>query len=170
LFIDLDRNWTTMLPKADPGAASPPPGAEAQSHVDEPLEQQRTAWSIWLNPRPARTEYGIALARALLRHMRELSTLRGARFAVLLTPAPSGPGPDAPVALEHDGHWFLADPAARDAAIAEVTSGSETITLPTGDRMLTSPESGGQLMARLADALNQRDLLAQVTADHRTRH
>src|ERR1019366_6100199 len=42
LFIDLDRNWATLLPKPDPGAASPPPGAETLSHVHEPLEQQRT--------------------------------------------------------------------------------------------------------------------------------
>ena len=184
LFIDLDRNWTTLLPKPDPGATSPPAGAETQSHVQEPLEHQRTAWSIWLTPRPARVKYGIALTHALLRHMRELSMLRGARFMVLLTPAPRERHTDAPVALEHDGHWFLADPAARDAAIAEVLAGFDTITLPAGtlptgtlpagslageEAPPASPEATRQMMARLAETLNQRQLLTPVATD-RPRH
>jgi hypothetical protein len=169
LFIDLDRNWTTLLPKPDPGAASPPPGAETQSHVGEPLEQQRTPWSIWMTPRPARVSYGIALTRALLRHMRELSMLRGARFVVLMTPVPSGHQTDAPIALEHDGHWFLADPATRDAAIAEVTAGSDTIALPAEEAPPPSPEAQRQMMARLAEALNRRQLLTPMVTD-RPRH
>ncbi len=169
LFIDLDRNWTTLLPKPDPGAASPPPGAETLSHVHEPLEQQRTPWSIWMSPRPARVSYGIALTRALFRHMRQLSMLRGARFVVLMTPDPPGHRTDAPIALEHDGHWFLADPATRDAAIAEVTAGFDTMTLAADDAPPPSPEAQRQMMARLADALNQRQLLTPVATD-RPRH
>lgn len=167
LFIDLDRNWTTLLPKPDPGATGPPMGAETQSRVHGALEQQRTAWSIWLSPRPERVEYGIALTRALLRRMRELATLRGARFAVLRTPAERHA--DASIALEHDGHWFLADPATRDAAVAEVTDGFDTITLPVRDNPAASPEAEREMMARLAEALNQRDLLTPMAAE-RPRH
>ena len=166
MFIDLDRNWTTLLPKADPGAAIAPPSAEIQSHVDANLEEQRTVWSIWLAPRPARVKYGMALTRALLRHMQELSRLRGARFEILLTPAQSGSHTDVPMALVHDGHWFLADPATRDAAISEITAGFATITLPADDSPAAAPEAGRQMMARLAEALNQRGLLTEVPVDH----
>ncbi len=162
LLIDVDRNWTTLLPPADPGADHPPQGVEVRSDVDAPLEQQRSSWSIWLTPRPARVQYGIDLTRALLTHMRELATLRGARFAVLVTPAASGT--TAPVALEHDGHWFLADPATRDAAIAEVTEGFDRITLPSEDGKPGSPETERPIMARLAAALNQRDMLLSAAA------
>ena len=86
--------------------------------MDADLEGQRTAWSIWLTPRPARVKYGIALTRALLRHMQDFSRLRGARFGILLTPGQGGSHTDVPMALVHDGHWFLADPATRDAAIS----------------------------------------------------
>ncbi len=166
MFINLDRNWTTLLPKADPGAATAPPGAEIQSHVDADLEGQRTAWSIWLNPRPARVQYGIALTRALLRHMQDLSQLRGARFEILMTPAPPGPHADVPTALVHNGHWFLADPAMRDAAVAEITKGFATITLVGDDSPAATPEAERQMLAHLADALNQRGLLAEVPPDH----
>jgi hypothetical protein len=133
------------------------------------LEEQRSAWSIWLTPRPARVQYGIDLTRALLRHMRELTTLRGARFTVLLTPQPSDVHHDAPIALEHTGNWFLADPAARDAAIAETTKGFEPITLPPDGSAQSGLEGERQLMARLADALNERNLLTPV-APARARH
>jgi hypothetical protein len=166
MFIDLDRNWTTLLPKPDPGADTAPPSAEIQSHVSDDLEQQRTAWSIWLTPRPARVKYGIALTRALLRHMQELSRLRGARFEILLTPTQNVPHSDVPIALVHDGHWFLADPAARDAAIAEVTLGFDTITLATEGTPPPAPEAQRQMAARLADVLNRRGLLTEVPADH----
>ena len=166
MFIDLDRNWTTLLPKADPGADSPPSSAETQAHVEADLEQQRTSWSIWLTPRPARVRYGIALTRVLLRHMRELSQLRGARFEILMTPPPAGPHTDAPVALEHDGHWFLADPATRDAAIAQITAGFDSITLAPADGQPGALEAQRQMMARLADALNQKGLLTEVPLDH----
>jgi hypothetical protein len=174
-FVDVDRNWTTLMPKPDPGSVSPPSGAETQMHVDEPLEQQRGAWSIWLTPRPARVQYGIELTRALLNKSRSLSMLRGARFAVLLTPAPADRAPApasmaapdgaaaAPIALEHNGHWFLADPATRDAAIAEVTDGMDVITLPEEPRN-DSPEAARRMMARLADTLNQRGLLMTKVA------
>ena len=165
-FIDLDRNWTTLLPKRDPGAGSAPPGAETQSHVDDGLDQQRTPWSIWLTPRPARVQYGMALTRALLRRMRELSTLRGARFALMLTPDPPGPRTDAPVALEQDGTWFLADPATRDAAVAEITQGFDTINLPAA---AASPDGARRMMERLAEALDHRGLLTPVPVD-RPRH
>lgn len=189
-FIDLDRNWTTLLPKPDPGMDRPPAdaasrGESAVRHVSDALDQQRSAWSIWLKPRPARVAYGIALTHALLRHMRELSTLHGARFAVLLTPP--APRPEAPIALEHDGHWYLADPATRDAAVAAVSEGLDTIVLPESpgpgeaeQAAATDPAVGADLagdtaeaarrmMGRLADALYQRGMLAQVTAD-RPRH
>jgi hypothetical protein len=166
MFISLDRNWTTLLPKADPGATMAPPSAEIQSHVDVDLEGQRTAWSIWLTPRPLRVKYGMALTRALLRHMQELSRLRGARFEILLTPAQGGPRSDAPMALVHNGHWFLADPAARDAAITEITAGFDTITLPEDASPAAAPEAERQTMARLAEVLNQRGLLTEVPADH----
>ncbi len=172
LFIDLDQNWTTLLPAPDPGNSNPPQSVLSRTHVDDALEQQRGAWSIWLTPRPARVKYGIALTRALSRHMRELAALRGARFAILLTPSPHHD--DAPIALEHDGRWFLADPATRDAAIAEVTSGFDTITLPVegpapGSVDAAPPEVKRHTMALLADALNQRNLLIPATAD-RPRH
>lgn len=161
-FIDIDRNWTILLPPADPGASGPPPGTEARSHVDDLLEQQRSTWSIWLTPRPARVKYGIELTRALLTHMHEVSTLRGARFTVLLTPAAADSGTEAPIALEHAGHWFLADPATRDAAIAETTDGFDPITLPPEDGTPGSAEAERRMMARLAEALSQRDLLTPV--------
>ena len=160
-FIDIDRNWTILLPPADPGAPSPPPGATARMRVDDRLEQQRSSWSIWLTPRPARVKYGIDLTRTLLSHMREVATLRGARFALLLTPAANGQ-PAAPVALEHDGHWFLADPAMRAAAIAEVSDGFDTLTLPAEDGDPTSPDTERRMMARLAETLSQHDLLTPV--------
>jgi hypothetical protein len=172
MFIDLDRNWTTLLPPPDAGASSPAPGAESQAHVDEALEEQRSSWSIWLTPRPARVKYGIILTRALERHMRELAALRGARFAIVLTPpAPAG---DAPIALEHGGRWFLADPAARDAAIAEITNGFETISLPAatpqaGDGAPAAADTERRAMARLAEALSQRNLLTPAVAE-RPRH
>jgi hypothetical protein len=99
--------------------------------------------------------------------MRALATLRGARFAVLLTP-PAG-NDAAPVAVEHAGHWYTADPATRDAAIAEVTDGFDTIALAPEDRSSGSPEAERQTMARLAEALNQRDLLTSA-AFARERH
>jgi hypothetical protein len=167
LFIDLDQNWTTLLPAPDPGAPNPPQSVPSRTHVDDALEQQRSPWSIWLTPRPARVKYGIALTRALSRHIRELAALRGARFAILLTPPMRHD--DAPIALEHDGRWFLADPATRDAAIAEVTSGFDTIALPVEDDAPGSPEAERRTMARLADALNQRNLLISAAAD-RPRH
>jgi hypothetical protein len=166
LFIDLDRNWTTVLPKADPGAAGAPPSAEVQSHVDADLEGQHTAWSIWLTPRPPRVKYGIALTRALLRHMQEFSRLRGARFQILTTPAAPGQHADVPMALVHDGHWFLADPATRDAAVAEIAAGFDTISLPAVDSPAASADAERQMMTRLAEALNQRGLLTEVPADH----
>jgi hypothetical protein len=166
MFINLDRNWTTLLPKADPGAATAPASAEIQSHIQADLEGQRTAWSIWLQPRPARVKYGMALTRALLRHMQELSRLRGARFAILLTPAKGGSHTDVPMALVHDGHWFLADPAVRDAAIGEITAGFDTVTLPAEDSPVASPEAARQMMGRLAEVLNQKGLLTEVPADH----
>jgi hypothetical protein len=163
-----------MLPKPDPGDAATPPGAEAIAHVDEPLEQQRTPWSIWLTPRPARVKYGIDLTHALFRHMHELATLRGGRFVVLLTPSSAERRTDAPVALEHAGHWFLADPATRDAAIAEATKGLDTIVLPPRAGVPApdaysagslSPEAERNTMVRLAEALNQRAMLAAAPVD-----
>jgi hypothetical protein len=166
MFIDLDRNWTTLLPKADPGAAVAPPTAEIQSHVDADLEGQHTAWSIWLTPRPARVQYGMALTHALLRHMQDLSRLRGARFEILMTPVQGSPHSDAPMALVHGGHWFLADPATRDAAIAEINKGFDTITLPADDSPVATPEAARQMMTRLAETLNKRGLLTEVPVDH----
>ena len=159
LLIDVDRNRTILLPQPDPGASSPPAGVQPREHVDEPLEQQRGEWSIWLTPRPARVSYGIDLTRALFRHMRDLSQLRGARFVVLLTPSPADAQTETPVALEHAGHWFVADPATRDAAIAQLTEGYKPITLPPDGSRDGSPEAERRIMARLAEALNQRDLL-----------
>jgi hypothetical protein len=177
-LIDLDRNWTTLLPRADPGAVTPPSGVEAQLRVDDMLEDQRTAWSIWMTPRPARVRYGIALTHVLLRRMREAATLTGARFALLLThsaPAsmpghpPAEDHPDGPVTLEHAGHWFLADSASRDAAIAEVTAGFNPIVLPLNASPVPSLEAERGLMTRLAETLNERDLLHPV-ASPGTRH
>jgi len=82
------------------GAASAPSGMETRTLADEPLEEQRTGWSIWLSPRPARVQYGMALTRALLRHMRDLATLRGGRFVVLRTPSPAEARMETPVALD----------------------------------------------------------------------
>ncbi len=172
-FTDLDRDWNALLPPADPGAAAPPPGIEAQTRTDEALETQRTPWSVWMTPRPARVTYGIALTRALFGAMKRLATLHGARFAVLLTPSGSPSGPEGqgngPIALEHAGHWFVADPAARDAAVAEITKGFDPVILAAGDARPPSLETERQLMARLAEALNQRNLLTRLTPD-RPRH
>jgi hypothetical protein len=160
LLIDIDRNWTILLPKPDPGASAPPPDVQPREHVDEALEQQRGDWSIWLTPRPARVSYGIDLTRALFAHMRALSRLRGARFVVLMTPSPAEAQTETPVALEHAGHWFVADPATRDAAIAQLTEGYSPITLPPDGGRDGSPEAERRIMARLAEVLNQRDLLS----------
>ncbi|MGD0431346.1 MAG: hypothetical protein ABSA58_09655 [Acetobacteraceae bacterium] len=161
LIIDPDRNWASVLPKPDPGTDSPAKGIETVSHVDDLLEQQRTPWAIWLTPRPARVKYGIELTRALFRHMHDIAALRGARFAILLTPSEAELQTSAPLTLEHAGHWFVADPAARNAAIAEVTDGLDTITLPPEDHELASPEAEQRIMARLAEALNERNRLTQ---------
>jgi hypothetical protein len=167
IFINLDSNWTRLLPAADPGASTAPPGISARLKVDDALEDQRTPLAIWLTPRPARVKYGIDLTHALLRHMRELATLHGAKFTVLLTPLE--PHTEGPVALEHAGHWFVADPAARDAAIAEVTEGFDTITLTRDTIPPASPEAERRIMARLAEVLYQRDLLISA-AFARARH
>jgi hypothetical protein len=159
LLIDIDRNWTVLLPKPDPGGASPPQGVQPREHIDEPLEQQRSNWTIWLTPRPLRVTYGIDLTRALFHHMLGLSQLRGARFTVLLTPSLADVQTETPVALEHAGHWFVADPAMRDAAIAKLTEGYTTITLPPEGNPEASPERERRIMARLAEALDRRDLL-----------
>jgi len=159
-FIDIDRNWTTLLPRADPGASNAADGVEVLFHVDEPLEQQRSTWSIWLTPRPARVQYGIDLTHGLLGHMKDLAVLRGARFAVLVTPSQTDVETAAPVAVEHSGHWFVADPSTRDAAIAEVTAGFETITLPPDSGATVSPAAERRLMARLAEVLNEKGMLA----------
>jgi hypothetical protein len=167
IFINLDSNWTRLLPAADPGASSPPPGITARLKVDDALEDQRTPWAIWMTPRPARVKYGIDLTRGLFRHMRELATLHGAKFTVLLTPPETHT--EGPVALEHSGHWFVADPAARDAAIAEVTNGFDTITLARDTDLPASPRAERLIMERLAEALSQRDLLISA-AFARARH
>ncbi len=169
LFINPARNWNTLLPKADPGASIAPRGVARRLRVDDLLEEQQSSWSIWISPRPARVQYGINLTRALLRHMRELATLRGARFAVLLTPKPPEGHHDVPVALEHAGYWFLGDPAARDAAIAEATTGLDPITLPSDGSAQSGLEAERLLMEHLADALNERNLLTPVAAA-RPRH
>ena len=159
LFVNIDRNWSTLLPKPDPGAASAPSGMETRTLADEPLEEQRTGWSIWMSPRPARVQYGMALTRALLRHMRDLATLRGGRFVVLRTPSPAEARMETPVALGHAGHWFVADPAKRDAAIGEVTEGFDQVTLSPEGGQTDPVETERRLMTRLADALNQREML-----------
>jgi hypothetical protein len=169
MLIDIDRNWTILLPKPDPGTEDPAHGVAPRVAVDDALEQQRGSLSIWLTPRPARVGYGIQLTHALFQHMRDLARLRGARFAVLLTPSPTDAHTETPFAVRHDGHWFVADPAARDAAIAETTSGLNPITLLPADRLPPPPEAERRIMARLAEALNQRDLLTIAPID-RPRH
>jgi hypothetical protein len=167
IFVNLDSNWTRLLPAADPGTSSPPPGIAAHLKVDDALEDQRTPWAIWLTPRPDRVKYGINLTHALFRHMRELATLHGAKFTVLLTPPETHT--EGPVALEHSGHWFVADPATRDAAIAEVTAGFDTITLARDTSQSAPPDAERRIMARLAEVLSQRDLLISA-AYARARH
>jgi len=169
LFIDIDRNWTVLLPKADPGSDAPPRDIQARSHVDDPLEQQHSNWSIWLTPRPERVTYGIELTHGLFLHMRELARLSGARFAILLTPSPADMRATAPIALEHKGHWFVADPRARDSAIAAATDGFDQITLPPEDETPPSPDAERHVMARLAEALNEREMLKPAPVE-RQRH
>jgi hypothetical protein len=164
-LINLDQNWTLVLPKPDPGADGPPPGIEIQMSVKDAIDEQRSAWSIWLRPKPARVKYGIDLTRALLRHMQSVAALRGAKFMLLLTPSPAELKVTAPIALEHDGHWYVADPSSRDAAIAEVTGGFDTITLSPEGQELASPAAERRIMERLADALNERNRLTQVALD-----
>ncbi|MSO99922.1 MAG: hypothetical protein EXR07_02550 [Acetobacteraceae bacterium] len=153
-IFDAGRRWNWLLPAADPGATAAPGGIPAQSHIDDVLEEQRSPWSIWMRPRPARVQYGIDLTRALLRRMRELATLRGGRFTVLMNQPAAG---DTPIGLEHAGHWFLADPAARDASIAEVTEGFDQIVI--APELNPSVDAERQRMAWLAETLNQRNLL-----------
>jgi hypothetical protein len=159
LFSNPDRAWARSLPAASPGADTAPPGIATQLHVNDALEEQRTPWSIWLTPRPERVTYGVDLTRSLFRHMRDLAALHGARFIVLRMPEPAEPRTDAPVALEHEGHWFVADPAARDAAISQITEGVETIALPPEAEQPTSSDSDRQTMARIAEALNEHNLV-----------
>jgi hypothetical protein len=164
-LIDPDKNWTIVLPKPDAGADTPPPGIETRVEVDDALEEQRSAWSVWFRPRPARVKYGIDLTHALLRHMQSLAALRGARFTLLLTPSAADARAKTPVALAHGGHWFVADPTARDEAVTEVTEGFDTITLAPEGESLKSPEAERRIMARLAGALSERNRLAQAALD-----
>lgn len=169
-FTDLDRDWNAMLPPADPGAATPPAGIATRIRVEDRLEEQRTPWSTWMTPRPARVRHGIALTRALLGAMQRLATLHGARFAIVLTP-PAGleAQANAPLALEHMGHWFVADPAARDAAIAEATAGFDPIVLAREEGETPPLDAERRRMAGLAGVLKQRDLLTRIAPD-RPRH
>jgi hypothetical protein len=167
LFIDLDRNWTSLLPAPDYGAANAPADVATRVTAHDALEEQRSAWAVWLTPRPARVKYGIDLTRALFRQMRDLSVLHGARFTILMTPAETRDA--GRVALEHAGRWFVADPATRDAAIAEVTDGFDTIKLPEDDTRPHSPDAERQTMRRLAEVLGQRNLLTSA-ATERPRH
>src|SRR5262249_1887964 len=147
MFINLDSNWTSLLPAADSGATRAPADVPVHLTVDDALQEQRSAWAIWLTPRPARVKYGIDLTRGLFRHMRDLGRLQGVDFEVLLTPvAARDPGP---VALEHAGHWFVADPAARDAAVADITRGFDTISLPVEGGQARSPDAERAVMGRL---------------------
>ena len=155
-FIRPGVTWNWGLPEAVAGTTEPPPGVETKSHVEDALDQQRSGWSISLTPRPPRVSYGIELTRLLLGRMRDVATLHGARFSVLVTP-PAGEGTSkGPIALEHDGRWFLASPGLRDAAIADVTKGLDRIT---EDTAVSSVEDERRVMEKLAAALNQRELL-----------
>jgi hypothetical protein len=162
LFINLDRNWTIVLPPADPGTPVPAGGMAMRLGADTDLEQQRSNWSIWLKPRPARVAYGIALTKGLFRHIRDLATLNGARFAVLSTPSASDAAVTMPVALEHDGHWYVADPATHAANVAEVIGEFDPIVLPIEANPPPSPANERQIMVRLAEALDQRELLTEM--------
>ena len=170
---DPDRAWERALPPPTPGEAVPSAAAKTQLHVDEKLEDQRSAWSLSMNPRPARVAYGMALTSALLQQMQELTRLHGARFTVAQPPSESR-GKDGPAAIEHAGQWFLADPAARDAAAAEITAPFETIKIGGGGDQTAStraapPATERQLMARLAEGLKQRNMLTPLPVS-RARH
>jgi hypothetical protein len=157
MFSDIDRVWTRSLPEADPGAATAPLDVAPHQDADTGLLEQRDHWAVWLTPRPARVSYGIGLTHALFRHMRGLATLHGARFTVLLTPEETEPANR--IALQAAGHWYVADPAARDAAIEEVTDGVDTVTLPRDPDLAGSSRSDRNIMARLASVLSQHKLL-----------
>lgn len=167
LFSDPEARWSRYLPPASPGAPAAVAGIERRLHVDDPLDQQRSPWSVWLSPRPARVAYGIDLTRHLLRRTGELAQLHGARFVVLLAPrAPSVPGagpavdqPAGPLALEHGGRWFLADPKSRDQAMADIGDGFSPVVLPPDDGPTSTPEWQRRIATRLAEVLAQRALL-----------
>ena len=167
IFGDIDRAWTRSLPEADPGAATAPPDVAPHQDADAGLLEQRDHWAVWLTPRPARVSYGIELTHALLRHMRGLATLHGARFTVLLTPEETEP--TSRIALQASGHWYVGDPAARDAAIEEVTDGVDTVTLPRDPDLAGASRSDRNIMARLASVLSQHKLLVSAVLT-RARH
>ena len=159
LLVNPDRSWSGVLPPAELGAATPVAGVETRMHVDDPLDEQRSSWSVWLSPRPARVKYGIDLTRLLLRRTRDLANLHGARFVLLLTAPDPASSPTGAVALEHASHWYLGDSKLRDAAIAEIADGFDPVILPAEGGPAASPEAARLTMARLAEALNQRNLL-----------
>jgi hypothetical protein len=99
--------------------------------------------------------------------MRGLATLHGARFTVLLTPEATEPG--VRIALRAYGRGYVADPAARDAAIEEVTDGVDTVTSPRDPDLVGSSRSDRNIMARLASVQSQRNLLVSAALT-RTRH
>lgn len=159
LFANQDARWTRYLPPPTPGAQTAVAGVETRLHVDDALEEARSPWSVWLTPRPPRVAYGIALTRQLLRRTSEIAKLHGARFVVLMTPrAPSGHA-EAPVALEHGGRWFLADPKTRAQAEAEIGAGFELAVVPAAEAPAGGPDWQRAIAARLAETLSQRDLL-----------
>ena len=163
LFADADARWNRSLPAADPGSRVAPAGLAVQ-RIDNAPEDPNSPWGIWLQPPPPRARYGLDVTRALLRRMAETATLRGTRF-ILVMPQPAAV--DRAVALAHAGHWFVADPARRDAAIAELTAGFETIILEPDDSANAgngaAPDSERRTMAQLATILHQRNYLDPAT-------
>jgi hypothetical protein len=76
---------------------------------------------------------------------------------------------EGPVALEHGGRWFVADPAMRDAAVAEVTDGLDTITLAREESQPNAVAGEQNIMTRLAGVLSQHNLLVSAALT-RPRH
>jgi len=180
LLHDPEAEWAVHLPPADPGTASPPDGATRSYQTVETVETQQSHWAIWLNPRPARVDYGIELTRVLLSRMRDVAKSHGAGFAMFQhdhhSPASIAnfirmkhprysPGT---VALTHGGHWYLADPEMYRKAREDTVRGFPFMHVPitlenarVSDRDLhLNLEGNRQVLGDLA-AMMAKDRLLQ---------
>lgn len=170
-FEDFETDWARRIPASDPGSSKPPESFDRVVRTFESVEEQRSLWSILQTPRPARIDYGIRLTRALLLRMKELAESKGAAFVVMrednFTPeavrqaARFGlemylPGKTA---VEHNGHWILAEEATYHATVRDTTEGLQVIAVPIRvENPRISPQDHHYIMA------GNRQMMADLAA------